>query len=53
MEQLTFWSEERPASDVLDAAEKVNEAAIKRLRECRATNEWPTLFEGIRTINEM
>lgn len=43
----------RIESDVLDAAEKVNEAAIKRLHACRATNEWPTLFEGVRTINEL
>ena len=43
----------RIESDVLDAAEKVNEAALKRLRACRAMNEWPTLFEGVRTINEL
>lgn len=36
--------------DVLDEAEKVNLAAIKRLRECRASGQWETGFEAPRAI---
>jgi hypothetical protein len=41
------------SQEALDAAEKINEAAIKRLRECYKTNEWPTGYEDIRIINNL
>jgi hypothetical protein len=36
--------------DVLDQAEKVNEAALARYRKCLQSGEWPTGYEEIRTI---
>ena len=38
------------APEVLDEAEKINEAAINRLRHCRFTDNWPTGYESVRVI---
>lgn len=37
--------------DVLAAAERQNEEAIERLRECIDTNTWPTGYESLRTFD--
>ena len=34
----------------LEAAERINAAAIRRLSECRERNRWPTLFEQKRIL---
>ena len=39
--------------EVLDEAEKVNEAAIARLRKCRSTGHWPTGYEEPRIISTL
>ena len=39
--------------EVLDCADAINEAAIKRLRECYATGNWPTGYEDIRIISNI
>ena len=39
--------------DVLEQAELVNEAALRRLRECRLKNEWPTGYEAIRILDTL
>lgn len=39
------------APDVLTAAQKENEQAMERLALCRATNNWPTGYESLRTID--
>ena len=39
--------------EVLDEAERINEAAIRRLRECYRTNVWPTGYEDIRVITNL
>ena len=36
--------------EVLDSAERINEAAIRRLSECYGTNTWPTGYEEVRII---
>lgn len=36
------------AVETLDAARRENEAAIRRLLECQAKNEWPTFYEDQR-----
>lgn len=41
------------AEDVLAEAERINEAAIKRLRECHRTGNWPTGYEEIRIISNL
>lgn len=41
------------ASDVLDQAEAVNREAIRRLRNCYNTGDWPTGFEEPRIITEL
>ena len=41
------------APNVLDDAEHINEASLKRLRECRLKNEWPTGYEDVRIINSL
>jgi hypothetical protein len=38
-------------SDVLSAAQKENEQAIERLKECRARDSWPTGYEELRTFD--
>ncbi len=35
-------------AEALDAARRENEAAIRRLQECQAKNDWPTLYEDQR-----
>ena len=42
-----------PAAEV-DVAERINSAAIRRLKECRETGKWPTGFERkqIFTLNK-
>ncbi|HUW33763.1 MAG TPA: PD-(D/E)XK nuclease-like domain-containing protein [Planctomycetota bacterium] len=40
----------RLSEDTLAAARQENEAAIKRLIECRKTDTWPTGFEAIRVL---
>lgn len=39
--------------DVLDQAEKVNEAALARYRKCLQTGEWPTGYEETRVITSL
>jgi hypothetical protein len=39
--------------DVLDQAEKVNEAALVRYRKCLQTGEWPTGYEEVRVITSL
>lgn len=39
------------APDVLTAAQKENEQAMERLALCRATDNWPTGYEALRTID--
>ena len=39
--------------DVLDQAEKVNEAALARYRKCLQTGEWPTGYEEVRVITSL
>ena len=39
--------------DVLEQAEKVNEAALRRYRECVATGVWPTGYEETRIITTL
>jgi len=41
------------ASEVLDLAEPVNQAAMQNFRECRNSGMWPTGYEEIRTINSL
>ena len=41
------------APEVLDEAERQNEAAIARLLECRRTDTWPTGYEDVRIIAEL
>ena len=41
------------AEEVLDEAERINVAAIRRLRECYRTNVWPTGYEDIRVITNL
>lgn len=41
------------ASEVLDLAEPVNQAALQKFRECRNSGMWPTGYEEIRTINSL
>ena len=39
--------------DVLGAAQRENEEAMRRLRHCIATGEWPTGYEALRTFDWM
>jgi hypothetical protein len=39
--------------DVLGAAQRENEEAMTRLRQCMATGEWPTGYETLRTFDWM
>ena len=39
--------------DVLDLAEKINEAALERFRQCQNTGVWPTGYEEIRLIDSL
>ncbi|MFN9975697.1 MAG: PD-(D/E)XK nuclease-like domain-containing protein, partial [Phycisphaerae bacterium] len=39
--------------DVLGAAQRENEEAMTRLRQCMATDEWPTGYETLRTFDWM
>ena len=41
----------RIAPDVLAIAAKENEDAIQRLENCRATGNWPTGYEDLRTLD--
>lgn len=41
----------RLGEDVLGIAQKENEEAIKRLKQCRASGIWPTGYEEIRTFD--
>ena len=41
------------SEDVLDQAEKVNEAALSRYRKCLRTGEWPTGYEETRIITSL
>ena len=41
------------AEDVLDQAEKVNEAALARYRKCLETGEWTTGYEDVRVITSL
>ena len=41
------------APDVLDEAERINTAAIKRLLRCRETGNWPTGFEQPRIVSSL
>lgn len=41
----------RLGEDVLAIAQKENEQAVKRLRQCRENNTWPTGYEDIRTFD--
>lgn len=43
----------RIGEDVLAIAQKENEEAVKRLRQCRATSFWPTGYEDTRTFDWM
>jgi hypothetical protein len=43
----------RLGEDVLAIAQKENEAAVKRLRQCRETGFWPTGYEEARTFDWM
>ena len=38
------------SDDILDQAEMVNSAALRRLAECRSSGVWPTGYEEIRII---
>lgn len=39
--------------ETLDTAERANSAAIRRLRNCRAAQRWPTGFETVRHITTL
>ena len=39
--------------DVLDTAERINEAALERYKKCLYTGVWPTGFEEIRLIDSL
>ena len=39
--------------DILDQAEKVNEAALASYRKCLQTGEWPTGYEEVRVITSL
>ena len=39
--------------EVLDQAEQINESALKRFRECRDKNDWPTGYESVRLIDTL
>ena len=39
--------------DVLDLAERINEAALKRCRQCQYTGIWPTGYEDVRIIDSL
>jgi len=41
----------RISNETLQIARQENEAAIRRLLNCRQTDEWPTGYEGIRMLN--
>ena len=41
------------SDDVLDQAEKVNEAALARYRKCLQTGEWPTGYEETKVITSL
>jgi len=41
----------RITSDVLDQAQRENEAAIERLKQCMATDTWPTGYEECRVFD--
>lgn len=43
----------RMGEDVLAVAQKENEEAMKRLRQCRESGFWPTGYEGPRTLDWM
>jgi hypothetical protein len=43
----------RMGEDVLAIAQRENEDAVKRLRQCRQSNVWPTGFEELRTFDWM
>ena len=40
-------------SDVLDTAERINEAALERYKKCLYTGVWPTGYEDIRLIDSL
>ena len=39
--------------DVLDIAERINEAALERYRKCLYTGVWPTGYEDVRIIDSL
>ena len=39
--------------DVLDTAERINEAALGRYKKCLYTGVWPTGYEDIRLIDSL
>ena len=39
--------------DVLDTAERINEAALERYKKCLYTSVWPTGYEEIRLIDSL
>jgi hypothetical protein len=41
----------RMGEDVLAVAQKENEEAVKRLRDCRARDVWPTGYEALRVFD--
>jgi hypothetical protein len=40
----------RVGDDTLDIAQRENESAIRRLRDCWANDHWPTGFKGVRVL---
>ena len=39
--------------EVLDLAERINEAALERYKKCRYTGVWPTGYEDVRLIDSL
>ena len=39
--------------EVLDLAERINEAALERYKKCQHTGIWPTGYEEVRIIDSL
>ena len=52
--KVTFYTGVwNPISDVLDTAERINEAALERYKKCQYTGIWPTGYEEVRVIDTL
>ena len=52
--KVTFYTGVlNPISDVLDTAERINEAALERYKKCLYTGIWPTGYEEVIVIDSL